>query len=333
MLAPLDYIVIQDEILFIENEFQLNSGQSIQRAYPADGSTYRMEAEQAVGHPGNSMPSATVEGCGEWPFATGFFGYFPQDDNDPFVDIDCQENRGAFDPNDKSAFPVGYGIGKKINPGTLLDYKIRFQNTGTDTAFTVTIRDTLSDLLDLTTLNMGASSHPYNWRLEDQGTLIFYFPNILLPDSTTNLAASNGFIKFKIGVKEGLTIYRDYPRLGNKAAIYFDFNEPVITNTVYHRIDTNFMDIILSNETINAVNNRVKIAPNPARERTILTFPEDSKFPLTLKLYSQDGRLVRTKMMNDLTETLEVSKLTSGIYYYGIYDDQGLWASGKLVVQ
>lgn len=331
MLNPLDYIVIQDEILFIENEFQLNSGQSIQRAYPANGSTYRMEAEQSAGHPGNSMPSATVEGCGEWPFATGFFGYFPQDDNDPFADFDCQSNIGSFDPNDKTAFPVGYGEQNIIEPNTILDYKIRFQNTGTDTAFNVSIRDDLSDLLDISTLRMGAASHPYNWRLENEGTLVVDFPDILLPDSTTNLEGSNGFISFKIGLKSDIPDFF-YFSLSNKAAIYFDFNDPIVTNTVRHRLDTNFVEIILSTEDISRVENRIDISPNPARDITTLTFPEDSKLPLTFHLYDHDGRLVSTKIINQKTAELNLTKLSAGIYYYGVFDGHRLWASGKLVV-
>ncbi len=334
MLTPLEYIVIQDEILFIQDEFQLNSGTNIQRSFPANGSTYRLEATQANGHPGFSMPSATVEGCGEWPFATGFFGYFPQNDNDPFVDIDCQVNIGSFDPNDKSAFPIGYRNPHVIDPETLIEYKIRFQNTGTDTAFNVSIRDTLSNYFDLTTLRMGASSHTYNWKLEDQGTLVIDFPNILLPDSTTNLAASNGFVSFKIGLQSSdlLPDFRFF-RLRNNAAIYFDFNEPIITNTVFHRLNTDFVDIILSIKNVSVLSSRIKIGPNPARDFTNLTFPEDRPFPLTFRLYNQEGRLVRTEEINSIIQEIDLKNLSSGIYYYGAYDKQGLWASGKLVVQ
>ncbi len=331
MLVPLEYIVIQDEILVSQDEFQLNSGTSVQKSFFADGSTYRLEAMQATGHPGFSMPSATVEGCGEWPFAIGFFGFFPQDDNDQFVDIDCQVNIGAYDPNDKSAFPIGYGEDHIIDPESLMEYKIRFQNTGTDTAFNVSIRDTLSDLLDVTTLRMGAASHSYNWRIEDRGTLVIDFPNILLPDSVVNLAASNGFVSFKIQVKPVPSL--PYSSVKNKAAIYFDFNEPIITNQVSHTIDTMFVDIVLSIKNNDIITNRVKTAPNPAKDFTTLTFPEDSQFPLTFRLYSQEGRLVRTKEINNITQDLDLQNLRSGIYYYGVYDKKGLWASGKLVVQ
>ena len=332
MASPLDYIVIQDEILFRQDNFQLNSGSSFQVAVPADGSTYRIEAEQAAGHPGNSMPSATVEGCGEWPFETGFFGFFPQDDNDLFIDTDCQLNIGAYDPNDKTAFPEGYGELHLIERNSFIEYKIRFQNTGTDTAFNVTIRDELSEMLNIATLQMGVASHPYTWRLQDQGTIVMDFPDIQLPDSTTNLAGSNGFVTFKIKVKPWIPIY-EYRVIRNRAAIYFDFNEPVITNWVFHKLDTNFIEIISATEPIDFINNRIKIAPNPARNITTMTFPEDSNFPLTLKLYSAEGVLVRTKIVNELTMELEVSKLTAGIYYYGVYDERGLWTSGKVVVQ
>jgi len=330
MLVPLDYIVIQDEILFIQDQFQLNSGSSIQKSFVADGSTFRLEAEQSSGHPGFSMPSVTVEGCGEWPFATGFFGYFPQDDNDSFIDIDCQDNRGSYDPNDKSAFPIGYGDEKIIDPTTILEYKIRFQNTGTDTAFNVSIRDTLSSLLNPATLVMGAASHSYTWRLEDQGTLVMDFPNILLPDSTINPTGSNGFVSFKISLDPEIRLPNF---LSNKAAIYFDFNEPIITNEVTYRVDTNFVDILSSIENFAPITNLVKVAPNPGRDRTKLTFPDDSKFPMTFWLYSQEGKLVRKKVITKITTELEVSEFNAGIYYYGVYNEQGLWASGKLVVQ
>ena len=331
MLAPLDYIVIQDEILFFQDDFQLNSGSSLIRSFPADGSTYRLEANQAVGHPGNSMPSATVEGCGEWPFATGFFGFFPQNDNDPFIDIDCLDNIGSYDPNDKSAFPIGFGEEKIIEPGTMMEYKIRFQNTGTDTAFNVSIRDTLSSILNPATLTMGAASHPYSWRLEGQGVLVVDFPNILLPDSTTNFAASNGFVSFKIDMVPEISLPHFW--LENNAAIYFDFNEPIITNTVSHSIDTQFVEILVSVETIPEQNSLVKVAPNPADDQVNFTFPEDSEFPLTLKLYDTQGRLIRTEKVDNLTKKLEVSYLARGIFYYGIYDNEGLWSSGKLLLQ
>ncbi|MFK7969936.1 MAG: PKD domain-containing protein [Bacteroidia bacterium] len=141
-----------------------------------------------------------------------------------------REMTGSFDPNDKRAFPF-----QREDEGWLLPeeenivYTVRFQNTGNDTAFFVVIRDTLDDsILDINTLQMIGASHPYTMELRDDRYLTVRFDNILLPDSTTNLAESQGFVSFSLDRKKGLL---PGDEIKNKAAIYFDFNKPVITNT------------------------------------------------------------------------------------------------------
>ena len=52
--------------------------------------------------------------------------------------------------------------------------------------------------------------------------------NIMLPDSNVNEAASHGFIRFRVKPVSTLTLGNTVP---NKAAIYFDYNTPVVTNT------------------------------------------------------------------------------------------------------
>jgi hypothetical protein len=50
----------------------------------------------------------------------------------------------------------------------------------------------------------------------------------LLPDSNVNLIASNGFVNFRIKPVSSVVLNTVIP---NKGAIYFDYNEPIITNT------------------------------------------------------------------------------------------------------
>jgi len=57
----------------------------------------------------------------------------------------------------------------------------------------------------------------------------FSFKNILLPDSTTNEPLSHGFVSYKINPKIGLT---ENTTIENTASIYFDFNPPIVTNTI-----------------------------------------------------------------------------------------------------
>ena len=132
-----------------------------------------------------------MEGCnGVNP---GFVTIFPEDDGAPFISIDCRENISSFDPNDKQAFPRGYGSEHFIEKNTALEYLIRFQNTGTDTAFTVILKDTLSPWLDLYSVRPGAASHDYEYEILGQNIIKITFNNILLPDSNINELASHGF--------------------------------------------------------------------------------------------------------------------------------------------
>jgi uncharacterized repeat protein (TIGR01451 family) len=151
---------------------------------------------------------------------------------------------------------MGFTANHIIAPGTALEYLIRFQNTGTDTAFVVTISDTLSQYLNPETFEMGAASHPYQLSMQTSANgktaLRWQFNHINLPDSNTNLLASQGFIQFRISPKDslplGTTVFND-------AAIYFDFNPPIITNQTLITYDNiSFTDSTL----IGAVN----IIPN-----------------------------------------------------------------------
>lgn len=130
---------------------------------------------------------------------------------------------GAFDPNDKTVLPEG-----KIPFFTKeLDYLIRFQNTGNDTAFKVVVVDTLSRNLDIYSLKNIVASHPFTVT-NKKNILTFTFSNIFLPDSLVNERASHGFVRFKVSPKKGI---KDGENIANTAAIYFDFNKPIFTNT------------------------------------------------------------------------------------------------------
>ena len=122
--------------------------------------------------------------------------------------------------------------------GKYLDYIINFQNTGTDTAYNITVRDTLSDKLDWNTLQMTDASHPYSLVIEDGNKLAFTFYDIRLPDSTTNETGSHGYVAYRIKPKSTLVAGDSIPNL---ASIYFDFNLPVETNNAYTIVVDNNM--------------------------------------------------------------------------------------------
>lgn len=140
----------------------------------------------------------------------------------------------AYDPNDKTAEPMGFGPEGFILPDVeYIDYTIRFQNTGNDTSITVVIRDQLDTNFVWNSLSTLASSHPVETTINAAGELVFNFEQIYLPDSIVNEPASHGFVKYRIWLKEGLPIGTS---LQNTANIYFDYNPAVITNTTVHTL-------------------------------------------------------------------------------------------------
>ncbi|MGB8194181.1 MAG: T9SS type A sorting domain-containing protein [Chitinophagaceae bacterium] len=134
---------------------------------------------------------------------------------------------GSYDPNDKQELHGRSLTATQLQSREYLDYLIRFQNTGNDTAFNVFVRDTLDVKLDWNTFEMIGASHNYNLSIQDGNKLEWYFSNILLPDSNRNEPASHGYIAFRIRPKANLQVG---DTIRNTAAIYFDFNQPVQTN-------------------------------------------------------------------------------------------------------
>jgi len=154
--------------------------------------------------------------------------------NPPWQQKDCRTVTGSFDPNDKGVQPAGAGQEHLIARDSTVHYLIRFQNTGTDTAFTVVVYDSLPGALDPATFRLEATSHPCVSEMYGLGVLRFRFDNILLPDSNINEQASHGFVKFSLKFRQNIPALT---RAVNSAAIYFDYNAPVITNEVFHTID------------------------------------------------------------------------------------------------
>ena len=149
---------------------------------------------------------------------------------------------GSFDPNDKTENNGGVITPAQVSGADDLLYTIRFQNTGTDTAFNVVVRDTLGNEVDVKSLQMVTSSHNYQLNIKDGNKLTWYFKNIQLVDSITNEPASHGYIVYRIKPKTSLL---PGDTIKNTAGIYFDFNLPVSTNTARTVVETVTLPVTL----------------------------------------------------------------------------------------
>ena len=330
MIAPTQFIVVEDDMILMQEPLPpLDSGAIYEVKIAAIGTTLRMVAEQVSGHPGNSMPTLAIEGCGGGSFSFGFVTQFPNDDSNPFIDIDCRENIGSWDPNDKRGFPGGYTSENLIQANTEIEYMIRFQNTGTDTAFSVTIMDTLSSFLDLATLRPGASSHPYQFSFTHDGVVMFTFENIALPDSNVNALESHGFVKFKITQKQdnpvGTKIY-------NKAAIYFDFNTPVITNETMHTVGEKLIIVAIDEVQAGEETVEVQVFPNPFSSITTFVLEDTEISNGCFSLYTSSGELVQRQKFSKPQFEFYRNNLPGGFYFFRIELNGQLMRTGKVVI-
>ncbi|GAB3222423.1 hypothetical protein GCM10027346_00190 [Hymenobacter seoulensis] len=229
--------VYQDAQLALVHRYSLAAADSLVLRVPATGRVVRVEADQPQGHPLKTMASANVELANRVTdgVPSASMQAFPLDDTEPEKAVDCQPIVDSFDPNDKQVAPVGLTAEHYTPTNTPLRYQLRFQNTGTDVAYRVEVVDTLAADLDVSTLKLESSSHPYRLNVsgKNRPVLTFTFDNIMLPDSTRDVLGSNGFVQFSVKPKAGLA---PKTRIENVADIIFDYNEPVRTNTTVNRI-------------------------------------------------------------------------------------------------
>jgi len=333
MAVTRQYFVTEDHVILFVQPFQLNSGDSLIKVVHTSGATYRLQADQDPNHPYNTYAAVGVQMCMNAALVPNLFGVliqYEEGDGSPFHSIDCQQNVDSWDPNDKKASPVGYGVNHYVEQNTDLEYHIRFQNTGTAVAFNVEIWDTLSTFLDPSTIIPGASSHPYSWELTGTGVLVFNFDNIMLPDSNSNEAASHGFVKFRI--KQDLMNPLG-SIISNTAAIIFDMNVPVLTNTTFHEVGEDF--IAVSVETIgNRPTMNIKVYPNPFQKQARIDVEGETFEVLEVHVVDVMGREVQFQRV-EFEQQIDIYRqgMTAGVYFFQLLGDGELIGTGKIIVQ
>lgn len=128
----------------------------------------------------------------------------------------------SYDPNIKHCSPNG----KVMHEVDRVRYHIQFQNEGNDEARNVRIADTLDERFDLYDINISEASHQFR-HIMNNNVLEFVFDEINLKPKAENEAESRGYIIFELKLKQAL---KEFDSISNKAYIYFDDNQPVITN-------------------------------------------------------------------------------------------------------
>lgn len=326
-------IIIEDDIVYLQKPIgPLDPQQDTTILLPSTGSTYRLIVEQSAGHPGNSNPTVAVEGCATGAFSTGYVTQFSEDDGNPFISTSVQESRGKNNTNEKIAFPKGYQKERYVTDSTEITYQIFFNNTYGDTLKNLTIIDTLSSLVNPTTIKDVQSSHKYKLTFPQNNVLQFDFNDINLPDSSTNALRSSGYVKFRLSQKPNNV---NGSQIHNRAAIFYAGKQQVSTNLVTHTVGKNLFTYVKNiNENPNI---KLNISPNPFVDVTTLALvglnevltPNAEK---ELLVFNLAGRLVRREVFSTNQITFERQQLMAGMYIFKISQKSNILFTGKLMI-
>jgi uncharacterized repeat protein (TIGR01451 family) len=236
---------------------------------------------------------------------------------------------GSFDPNFKEVLPQGTGNNGLITPSdSVLEYMVHFQNTGTYYAQKVVVLDTLDADLDWSTLRPVYQSHPCVVTMDENGVVKFTFNNINLPAEMLNAIGSNGMLTYTIHTKKNLALGTTFT---NKAAIYFDYNEPVTTNTTLNTLGAP-ADI---NNTQGNSAGSFAIYPNPAAKMFYARLEGMDNAKANMKITDISGKVVMARDLKLQTGMqnvpVDVAMLSPGLYFVTV-NSNGASQTQKLVI-
>ncbi len=232
------------------------------------------------------------------------------------TEIETDTVKSSYDPNEIMVSPSWY-----IAPSTQLRYSIGFENTGNDTAHNIYIIDTLSGYVNPKSLNLiSSSANMIITQLKGAGHTIvkFAFPNINLLDSSHH-GQCDGLLVYDIDLKPGLP---NGTMINNRAGIYFDDNEVVMTNKV-----TNIIGI-LGVPTIPA--SLVRIYPNPVNEELII---ENATANTTYKILNLVGQQVCNGTIASGRQSIILHNLPNAPYLLQLIEADGTMLNKTIVKQ
>jgi|GEM_PF-4550537 len=235
------------------------------------------------------------------------------DQNSNNSDTVFQTVKAAFDPNIKVANPSVV-----VNKDKLIQYVIWFQNEGNDTALNVTVVDTFGSLFDLSAVYLGHNSHPCEIEVINN-CILWHFRGIRLPPKKEDSLNSIGFVSFRSKLAKKAVLG---DTILNKAAIFFDYQKPIITNSAKVLYDKNVSVRRL------AFADGFQFYPNPGQG----LFYYNSQLPAgeMLEICDVNGKVVMQFAAEESGSVQLPENTASGLYIVRI-QRSGL-ALGKLMV-
>src|SRR5262249_17332304 len=115
-----------------------------------------------------------------------------------------------------------------------------------------------------------------------------------------------------------------------QAAIFFDFNQPVITNRTLHTVGEQFLSV---STVVFRPGVSLEVYPNPAYTKTTFFIKSATSPKGTMLLFDLQGRLLRTQQFYSNTFEMDAAGLAPGMYMFRLESEGRPMAAGKLIIQ
>ena len=244
-------------------------------------------------------------------------------ENDAVADNNVRELTqniiGSYDPNDKMEAHGREIVFADFDADDYLYYTIRFENTGTASAYSIKLTDVLDAQFDETTVRPLEASLDY--RFEQSGSnLTWLLDGIDLPPTVTNPILSHGYVTFKVKLKPGFAVGSV---IENSASIYFDFNPAIVTEPFV----TEFVEVL---GVKNFDKQAFTIYPNPTGGK--LTVTSNQSAIKSIAVFDVTGKQVQSGHFDKLKSVdLDVSDLQPGLYFVKVTTEAGATSIQKLI--
>jgi hypothetical protein len=190
-----------------------------------------------------------------------------------------------------------------------LHYTIHFQNLGSSEAINIKIDNDVEAKLDWTTFELVSSSHPCIVKNKDNHNE-FLFEGIYLPGSN-DVDNSTGYVSYKIKPKSNVVVG---DVLTNQALIYFDYNDPIATNTTSTAIVGNL-------NTTSFDSKNTKVYPNPVVDKLHIS---NDQIITEIEIYSVLGQKMLSKKVDALEVDVDMTNYPEGFYCVSIKGSNGV---------
>ena len=119
----------------------------------------------------------------------------------------------------------------------------------------------------------------------------------------------------------------------NQAAIYFDFNDPILTNETFHTLGEDFIEIMVGTTEHPQISNiSVQVHPNPFVEQVSFNIKNHTADHYLLEVFDTNGRMVRQENYTGRSLVFKRNDMAAGLYFYRLSAQDGFQNIGRIIV-